>query len=118
MTGAEIVALFQKERDAAANKLIETAKADHKEKPEIRVPKIGQIKFRLGKKKPRRPTPSRVYEAQQKLLEAMVAFPDLEPDLIVRAVSRHLLLEPIVIARLWSHVRQRYEHKRVNEAVR
>ena len=112
MTGQEIVALFEQERAAAANKLIEQAKKDHAEKPEIRVPKPGEIKFKLGNKKPRRPTPSRIYDAEQKLFEAMNAFPAFEPERIIRAVSRFLLLEPVVIARLWPTVRARFEAKR------
>jgi len=115
MTGAEIVALFEQERATAANKLVEQAKKDHAEKPEIRVPKASEIRFKLGNKKPRRPTPARIYDAQQKLLEAITAFPDFEPERIVRAVSRHLLLEPVVIARLWSAARQRYETRRERE---
>lgn len=117
MTGAEIIALFQAERDTAATKLIEQAKKDHAEKSEIRVPKISEITFRLGDKKPRRPTPARIYAAENALFEVMTAFPDFQPERIIRAVSRHLLLEPIVIARLWTSVRARFDAKRANESL-
>lgn len=121
MTGTEIVALFEQERATIAQaevdrvkKQIEELKRDGKADmaAAIRVPTVEEIRFKLGKRKARKPTHSRIYEAQNALLDVMRAFPEMKPELIVRAVSSHVKMEPIVIARLWGSARERFEQSR------
>lgn len=105
MTGPEIVAVFERERSAAAKKIIDETKAAGK----FKVPRPDQIRFTYAGYKPKKPTSGRIYEAESKLVEVMRAFPDFAPERLVRAVAAHTFLEPIVIARLWTNARARFE---------